>query len=363
LAAEAGLLDPKDLAVDSVRIRAEASPKSIRTLARSEERLAELEAVDLETLDVTARQKHDEKVAKHTAAVERCHAEGRTSHSVTNETAGLMKFPSGATLPGHRVTVVAAGMRLRFVLAVLIGSAPTDSPLLEPAIRQTQEVLRRAGITENLQVVGDAGFLAPEDLKFAMEEREEVDILLNDPPIPRRGKSKRAGGFFSRAEFDVLEDGTVFCPAHKAMHGPLRSGVGKVRWRGVGCGACPLKPQCTSGDVREVQIDLERDRLHRAMRARMEQPGAKERYGRRMATVEPVFSYIEDAMGYHRASSRYAPTVRAEILLKVLAYNLYRLFFCPSNQVAIVEGFMDGSRMVAKSVTVWEARDVVAAWG
>jgi hypothetical protein len=38
------------------------------------------------------------------------------------------------------------------------------------------------------------------------------------------------------------------------------------------------------------------------MRARMEAPGGRERYNRRIATVEPVFSNLESAMGFRRAS-------------------------------------------------------------
>jgi len=33
----------------------------------------------------------------------------------------------------------------------------------------------------------------------------------------------------------------------------------------------------------------------------MAEPGARERYGQRMATIEPVFSNIEDVMAYRRA--------------------------------------------------------------
>jgi Transposase DDE domain len=44
-----------------------------------------------------------------------------------------------------------------------------------------------------------------------------------------------------------------------------------------------------------------------------------------MATVEPVFSYLEDAMGFRRVSSRKPSTVTAELLLKLLAHNVSRL--------------------------------------
>ena len=38
-----------------------------------------------------------------------------------------------------------------------------------------------------------------------------------------------------------------------------------------------------------------------------------------------MFAYLEDVMGYRRASSRLTATVQAEIWLKILAYNLTRL--------------------------------------
>jgi len=126
LAFERGLLDLEDLATDAVRLRAHASTKSIRTVKRSKERLAELEGTDVSSLDEVQRAEREAKLAKHREALQRCEREERTNISVTNPSAGLMKFPSGATLPGHRVTVTACGTGLRFVVGVLIGSEPTD---------------------------------------------------------------------------------------------------------------------------------------------------------------------------------------------------------------------------------------------
>ena len=61
------------------------------------------------------------------------------------------------------------------------------------------------------------------------------------------------------------------------------------------------------------------------MRARMSQPGARERYGQRIATIEPAFSNIEENMAFRRSSSRHPPTILAEVLLKVVAHNLSRI--------------------------------------
>ena len=61
------------------------------------------------------------------------------------------------------------------------------------------------------------------------------------------------------------------------------------------------------------------------MRQRMAQPDAIARYNRRIATVEPAFSSIEDQMGFRRATSRHPVTVEAEMLLNILAHNALRL--------------------------------------
>ena len=362
LAAKANLIDPQDLAADSVRLRAEASTKSIRTLSRSEERLEELSAVKVDELDADARSSHEAKVKKHSEAVKRCVEEGRTSLSVTNPLASLMKFPSGAALPGHRVTVVAAGMKVRFVLAVLIGSAATDIDLLRPVTMAAKDALRAAGIDEPMQVAADAGFRGHDDLQFAIDERGHIDVLLNDPPQPRRGKSKRRGGFFSKAEFDFRADGSVVCPAGTPMEGPLKGGRGRIRWRGVGCATCPLRSACTSVQRREIVVEPQRELLHGAMRERMREPGAQARYRRRIATIEPVFSFIEDTMKFQRATSRDANGACAEILLKVLAYNLSRLFSRASSLVALVEATYDGRRVVPTAIRVLSTAELEREW-
>jgi len=61
------------------------------------------------------------------------------------------------------------------------------------------------------------------------------------------------------------------------------------------------------------------------MHERLSQPGAKERYNRRIATIEPVFSFVEQVMAYRRCSSRSSHTVLSEVLLNLLAYNIDRL--------------------------------------
>ncbi len=59
---------------------------------------------------------------------------------------------------------------------------------------------------------------------------------------------------------------------------------------------------------------------------RMQDPDRKAVYDKRGPVVESMFSVLEDAMGFRRVSSRLRATSQAEIALKVLAYNLTRLW-------------------------------------
>lgn len=322
-ALELKILDPSQLAVDSVRLRADASNKSMRTLKRSKARLAELAVEDVGVMSEQERREHEAKVAKHAEAVRRCESEGRTSFSTTNETAGMMKFPDGASLPGHRVTMTSAGTSVRFVVDVLVTSKTNDYGSLEEAVTRARDALRDAGLPEGtrMQVAADPGYLSTEDLAFAAASRDWVDVLIHEPS-PGRGSKERK---FGRERFSILEDGTAICPVGRQMAGPMPQSNGRRNWHGEGCDECPVRAQCTSGRYRWLTQDVEWDRVHQAMRERMAEPGAKERYNRRMATIEPVFGSIEAKMGYRRASSRHTDTVVSEILLKVLAYNLSRL--------------------------------------
>lgn len=198
---------------------------------------------------------------------------------------------------------------------------------LEDAVREARRVLLKAGMPQDscLQVAADAGYGAKADLVFAQREASWVDVLVAEPLAA--GEQLGAGGLYGRNDF-VLDahQRSVVCPVGRKMHGPSYDKAhGYDRYVGVGCKDCPLKPKCTRGQQRNVTVDWDFEQARAAMRQRMAQRGAKERYNRRIATVEPVFSSLEDSMGFRRVSSRLPQTVKAEVLLKLLAHNISRL--------------------------------------
>jgi hypothetical protein len=322
MARASGLLPLDDLAADSLRLRAHASTKAVRTLSRSRKRLEELAAVDTSTLDDAARAAHEAKQDKHRAAVEECEKRGRTSIATTNPSAALMKFPDGAGLPGHRVTAMAAGVKARIIVAILVTADTNDYGLLEDAVDATLKMLSRIGVPENtpLSVAADAGYCSQADLAYASSVRGRIDILVDGAHEP----DKRTR-FFGRDRFVIHDDRSAMCPAGRTMKGPTRHSDGRTMWTGVGCGDCSKRAHCTDSKHRTLTANPELDALRAPMQARLATDEGRRRYHRRIATVEPVFSNIESTMNFRRASSRIEETVKAEILLKVLAHNVSRL--------------------------------------
>jgi transposase len=324
-AVEEGLVDAQALAVDSVRLRAHASADQVRILKQSQQRLEQLAQVDTSALSEPERARHQQKVAKHTLAVEACTQAKTASVVLTSPSAALMQFPGDVYLPGHRLTITASGAQNRIVVGVLINAAGNDTGLLEAALTQARHMLHTVGLplVARLQAAADAGYWSQQDLAFAAANTGWVDVLINE----REDTSKLQGrgkNYFGRDAFQLRSVEEVLCPANKRMLGPRRD-RDSHGYRGDGCEHCLLHAACTPAKQRHLVINWEYERLKTSMRERMGQEGAQARYHQRIGTVEPVFSYLEDSMGFRRVSSRKPGTVTAEILLKLLAYNVSRL--------------------------------------
>ncbi len=280
----------------------------------------------MDALDADGRSQHDAKVEKHRDAVRRCADSDRTSFSVTDPNAALIKFPSGASQPGHRLSIGASRSDVRFVVTALVDGAPTDFGKLREVTTAVEVALLDAGLLSDdaptMKLVADAGYTARDDLRFASEVRSRIDILV---PIPKSKSAILNGQPQLGVEAFQVDGDTAICPANRTMQGPRHSKDGTVQWLGVGCAECPLKPRCTGAKRRTLAIHPETQALRQAMAERMNADGARKRYNQRIATVEPIFSYISDTMGFTRSSSRRTDTVVAEILLKLLTYNLLRL--------------------------------------
>ena len=326
LAVERKYVDLEQTALDSVRLEADAAGASIRTLERSEKIVKQLTAKDTSELTPEQHERHDARLEKHTLAVKHCRDMDVTNFSTTDPLAALMKFPHGGSKPGHRLTTVVAGAAIRFCIAFYLSSKPTDHGLLRPTLEALRARMRGAGVPDDfvIKVAVDAGFCNEDDLAAAHTNTLQVDVALAQQSFVGTGPVG-ANGMFGKERFQINGNEAI-CPAGTKMLGPHRASGGVIKWYGIGCVKCPLRKQCTTAKSRAITVNPATAQIREDLQMRMQDPERKAVYDKRGPVVESMFSVLEDAMGFRRVSSRLRATSQAEIVLKVLAYNLTRLW-------------------------------------
>jgi transposase len=324
---ENGMIDANAVAVDSMRLKAHGGRHAVRTLKHSEEKLKELRKKDVSKLSAAEKLEHEAAVERNESVVKHCEEKGVKTFLTTNPLAALIQFPGNGFYPGHRLTVASCGASSRIALGILVSAAPNDIGQLGPIVQRARRALTEAGLPNDVtvQAAADKGYFTRVDLAFARDHREWLDVLIPEMPDmgPLQGKNK---DFVSRSEFKLNSRDDVLCPSGAPME---RTGFNSRDeadvYKGVGCDGCALKRRCTTAGRRTFTVNWQYEEDRSSMRARMATQGAAERYSKRIATIEPVFSSLEDVMGFRRASSRFAQTIHAEVLLKLLAHNVSRL--------------------------------------
>lgn len=292
--------------------------------SRAEKRLAELESIDVESLDAEAKAAIDQKIEKTSgdaAHVRRAAARQRYHHEPIGRKDAVSPRDVGARTSSDGR---ASGIKKRIILDVLVDASSSDVGKLGSAMLRAREALVKAGVPSDVKIQVAAGYFTGEDLAFALGNRTWLDALIDERK--RHGTAQlNVENAFTLDDFRRGPDDSMTCPAGRTMIGPSSGGRNLMKWQGSGCSTCDLKPRCTNGSRRTVVLNVAAEDARAAMVHRMRQPDARPRYAKRMATIEAVFSLIEDEMGFRRVNSRKADAVTAEILLKALAYNVRRL--------------------------------------
>jgi transposase len=221
------------------------------------------------------------------------------------------------------------------VAAALTNSAPDMShlPGLVADIRALRATAHHPD-TESTTVSADAGYFSTDNIS---EDGDGIDLLIaagrTDPGMSATPDQRYTADAFA---YDAIQD-VWLCPADKvlARQQTTLGATGrpsKHRYLAspADCAACPLRAQCLPpGEERRVLV-TQRSRTTGSMRYKLRQPGARRRYARRKAIVEPVFGQLKEDRGLTALSLRGLLLVRGEWLLACLAHNLGKLLrVCP----------------------------------
>jgi transposase len=173
---------------------------------------------------------------------------------------------------------------------------------------------------EALDVLADRGY-------FKGEEILACESLGVTPYVPKPlTSSAKAEGRFGKQDFVyIAEDDVYRCPAGEILtwrFSSVEGGMTLHTYWTTKCADCPLRPQCTTGNLRRIKrweheavIDAMQERLDRAPKAMRV----------RRATVEHPFGTIKAWMGATHFKTKTLEKVKTEMSLYVLAYNLKRV--------------------------------------
>jgi len=214
-------------------------------------------------------------------------------------------------------------------------------------------------LTEDSLITADAGYHSEANLKALAGRR--IAVLIADNGM--RGRDER---FKDRARYKAVADplhdkmrapkkaplyrpedfafdpaaGTCVCPAGKSLYqngaNCIHNGYVAVKFQGAlrDCVPCALRNNClrTPDKTRARQVCFFRGKAAATpssytdiMRRAIDSPQGRALYGRRFATVEPVFANIRHNKGLNRFTLRGRTKVDAQWKLYCLVHNIEKL--------------------------------------
>ena len=328
-----GLFSDAVVAIDGSKFKAVNNRDQNFTPAKMQRRLAEIEAAigrymaEMDGADAAepggqARVEHlEQKLASlHAYMAElkivdeqlRASADGQVS--LTDPDARSMNT-RGSGIVGYNVqAAVEAGHHL--VVAHDVVMTGSDRAQLSPMAAQARDAVA----AEQIEVVADRGYYSGQEVLAC----EKAGIAAH---VPKTITSNAvADGRFGKEDFvyDASSD-SYRCPAGQVLtHRSTATEGGmaiRLYWTS-GCGTCPMRMHCTTGNQRRVRR-WEHEHVLDAMEERLARK--PELMQVRRSTVEHVFGTIKSWMGATHVLTRGLNNVRTEISLQVLAYNLKRV--------------------------------------
>ena len=162
-----------------------------------------------------------------------------------------------------------------------------------------------------------------------------------DPLYNKGGEKPRKAGCYRPADFDYdPEAGTCVCPADKPLYqngsNCIHNGFIVIKFQGAqrDCVPCSHRDQClrTPDKTKTRQVSFFRGKADPAavnyseiMKKAIDSPKGRALYGRRFATVEPVFGNIRHNKGLDRFTLRGRTKVDTQWKLFCMVHNIEKL--------------------------------------
>lgn len=239
---------------------------------------------------------------------------------VKDEDAQVMKTRGGNKFAYNAQAVVDNQSKL--IVGADVVTEESDNYQLVPMLEQVEENLGK--VAE--QTVADAGYFVTSGLAEA--EEKNYPVLVNLPATVQASDEKPYHA--SHFVYDAEKDHCI-CPRGQVLAfagTKARDKVEPYEVRIYRCGSyetCPVRWQCSSNKKgRTVQIHPQHDSLMR-QREKSRDEAMRAVLKKRSETVEPVFGWAKEVLGFRRWTFRGTQKVKTQWIFLCTAMNMLRL--------------------------------------
>jgi len=350
LARQMGIARLGLVALDSVKLPADASSSKKMTEAQLKEALSKLNEFlnkvegndskedghygtdtrgDELPQDVAGAQQRKEKLEKALAVLKERQAAAKERSpkdvSVVDPEACWVK-KAGKVVRGYSGQV-AADSEQQVIVGIKATAQPMDFEQLNPMLDEVEKTMGQA--PERL--VADSGYYTDDAVVQAAKSRTECFIPDSETAAqlnnPKRSESEKAAFHVSRFTYDHEKD-EFTCPQGKKL--PFLKNHHRRRptkiYRCQNCHGCPVQAQCTdhASGFRSIQLRTDHEQV-RSLREKVKSETGKAIYKKRKAIIEPIFGRWQHNWGIRRLRLRGLAGFSAELHLLAIAHNLTKL--------------------------------------
>jgi transposase len=345
---ERGLLSFEVLAIDSLKLRANANYKQSKTIEgiekeedklqrRLEELLAgagdERTATEQEAESLRQRQERLEQARKELE--QRLAAKGkelsehkaeelrkREKINLTDFDARIMELANGEKNPAYSVsTGTEAGSDI--VVHYQVNEGDNDPAALGEVIAGAREKTEE----RHEEVLADAGFASMDN--YERLEAEGQAALIPDRRLDAEQRQECAKGDYDRSRFDYRHKGDCYvCPEGAVLPkvgSMLINGRRCSRYENRGaCAGCAKREQCTKGSHRIVTRD-DNEEVRERMRERLGKKRGRGSYAERAHAAESPFGQVKGNLKFRQLMRRGREKVMMEVGLLFMLHNIFKL--------------------------------------
>jgi transposase len=357
VARQMNLSEFKEIAIDGTKIKAKSSRKKTMKQAKLERYINAINEDIKKYTEELGKEDSTENREKLTEQIEQSEIKKNDLHKIKEELlqrkeqigekdrenhqinieepeAPLMKLPQGNGYAPSYNGQIAVDCKSRLISSQELVQERNDEKQFSRQHVQTEENL---GEDKERKYIADGGYNSLSQTEYVREN--QINAFISDPKLKHYQKDSiekliETGKQLNKLDFIFdKEKNCYICPMGESLlpaRGNDENNQDQGRkYRTKDCSGCPIIKQCLGKKNKTNRRTIFRDYREESaelMRQKVITPEGRMMMLLRQSTVETVFGYIKDNLGYRRFRRKGLENAKGEFALFCLVYNLNRLY-------------------------------------